>query len=479
VTALVQAETGAGLPGLQVRSRTERRIPRDPQRFAPHLIGWLGARPESWPTDETDAADLEEEIRDLLDELELDAGTLEEIDRLRAAWQRAYRPGELRGQTGVEQAFEDRLRGSYGWEQVERDRGGRELELLDRRDPVPGLDVTLTIDAGLQQYAEELLDGSPSGRGAVVALDPWTGEVLVLATAPRFMLSELRSRYEELTQDPGLPLFNRAIRNRNLSPPGSVFKAVTAVAALEEGMLDPDERVPCQGYLKRPDQFKCRNHAPGLSYDLRGALAKSCNVYFYRLGERLGQERLTRWARSFGFGERTGIGLAEEQPGAVEVKDQKWDANQGRLAGIGQYPVESTPLQVAVMMATIATDGRRPRPRLLLRSGGEKQEPAPPIMVPALAETWRRVREGLRAVVEEGSAARPGLKRVRAAGKTGTPQSGLRDALDHAWFAGYAPADQPVVAFAVFVESTLAHGGEAAAPIAESFLTRFFESRRE
>jgi len=480
VAELALAETGGRLPGLQVRSRTERRAQRDALRFAPHVIGWLGVPPESGLADDTDAGDLEEEIRELLDELEPDAGMLEEIDRLRAAWRRVYRPGEPRGLAGAERAFEERLRGSWGWEQVERDRGGRELELLDRQDPAPGQDVTLTIDAALQQHAEELLDGSPSGRGALVALDPWTGDVLALATAPRFALSELRSRYQELEQDPARPLFNRAIQNHIVPPPGSVFKVVTAIAGLEEGVLDPDEHVPCQGYLNRPGRFQCKNHAPGLSYELRGALAKSCNVYFYRLGERLGQERLTRWARTFGFGERAGIGLVGEEPGAVEVKGEEWDANQGRLAGIGQFPVQSTPLQVAAMMAAVATEGRRPRPRLLHRAGGESREPEPPVAIQAGAETWRRVREGLRAVVEEGSAARLGLKRLKVAGKTGTPQTtGRPGALDHAWFAGYAPADRPVVAFAVFVESTVGHGGEAAAPVAEAFLTRFFESRRE
>ncbi|MFO8012342.1 MAG: penicillin-binding transpeptidase domain-containing protein [Phycisphaerae bacterium] len=384
-----------------------------------------------------------------------------------------YWPGDHVGRAGVERACEDLLRGSRGIYQKAID--GAYLENVD---PVPGRDVHLTLDIALQSDAEDLLDRGPSGRvvGAAVVLDCATGEVLVLASAPRYDVRHFGVDYPDLVRRTDDPLVHRAIAGQY--PLGSVFKAVTATAALHEGAITPRTFLTCDGVLDpaRPDRFRCHiflNHGYGHgTIPLRTAIQKSCNVYFYRVAMRLsalggrfdlrrGRDLLVAWARRLGLGREAGIGLPGEAAGRLDVRDP-------RNLAVGQGELLVTPLQAAQLYGLVATGGRMPPLRLIREKAPDPGTPRPGLDVdPA---HMRVLRDAFTAVVNE-----PGgtgyrhvrTPEVRIAGKTGTAQAGRGD--DHAWFAGFAPADAPRVAFAVTVEHG-GHGGETAGPIARDLV---------
>jgi len=393
-----------------------------------------------------------------------------------------YWPGDLVGRSGVEACSEDLLRGERGVCQTGLD--GSSLEDIA---PVPGRDIHLTLDIALQADVERLLDAPPALpagtriSGAAVVLDCTTGEVLVLASAPRLNVNYYAADFPDLLRDPAGPLVHRAVAGRY--PLGSIFKAVTATTALHEGAITPDTSLTCDGMLdpERPDRFRChvylsqgRGHGP---IELHEAIKRSCNVFFYKVAEllsldpvthrrdlRRGRDVLTAWARRLGLGRATGIGLAGEADGSVKVDDP-------RNLAVGQGELLVTPLQAAQVYGLVATDGRMPPLTLIRERPGNpsvrddlRQRPLNPVYMQA-------IRDGFDAVVNE-----PGgtgystvrLEEVRIAGKTGTAQVGEgKD--DHAWFVGYAPADHPRLAFSVIVEHG-GHGGETAGPIAREIV---------
>ena len=392
---------------------------------------------------------------------------------------RRYWPGDLIGRSGAEAACEALLRGERGMYQK-----GLDGSFVEDIPPVEGANVHLTLDIALQSDVEALLSNPPqtpaSGRvsGAAVVLDCHSGEVLALASAPRYDITTYEADFPDLLRDPAGPLVHRAIAGRY--PLGSVFKAVTATAALHEGAITPDTMLTCTGILNpgHPERFRCHvfvsgGHGHG-TLALHDAIKKSCNVYFYQVAEllsrdresgrrdfRLGRERLMQWALRLGLGRATGIGLPGEAAGNLDVADP-------RNLAVGQGELLVTPLQAAQLYGLVATDGRMPPLRLIRERPVDPAQRAGLDLDPRLMAV---VRDGFRAVVNEPGGT--GYTYVRAsdvliAGKTGTAQAG-EGKEDHSWFVGYAPADDPRIAFSVIVEHG-GHGAEVAGPIARELV---------
>jgi penicillin-binding protein 2 len=308
-----------------------------------------------------------------------------------------------------------------------------------------------------------------------------------------------KDQWQSYLDDPRHPLENKALKGQY--PPGSTFKVVTAMAGLEEGLIDPNTTVVCKGsYTLGESTFKCWNKHGHGTVNLKRALKESCDVYFYQLGERLGVDRIARYAREFGLGAPLGVGLDNEKGGLIPTSQWKeaklkkrWYRGETLPVAIGQGYVLTTPLQLAAMTAAIATDGTIYQPHLVKRivdtDGKVLKEFTPQVLKKAAGriENFRAVREGLFAVVNEsggtGGAAR--LYEAKVAGKTGTSQVvKLRDSKkstpyeyrDHALFVAFAPYDKPEVAVAVVMEHG-EHGGAAAAPIAGRILRAYFEGK--
>jgi penicillin-binding protein 2 len=440
-------------------------------------------------------------------------GTIGEIGReeLQTRDFSDYRQGEVIGRSGVEKLLEHRLRGRAGGRNVVVDVAGRVVDVLDERAPETGESVSLTIDLDLQRAAEEAFRpdvlGEPGKMGAVVALDPNSGEVLVLVSKPSFDPNDFSGgidsqTWTRLTGDEWRPLQNRALTGQY--PPGSAYKPVVAAAALNEGVVSPEELYFCPGHFTLGRRtYRCWKRGGHGAVNLRDALKQSCDVYFYQVGLALGIDRIADFARGFGLGRSSGIALAEEKPGLVPTRAWKerrfaevWLKGETVSASIGQGFNLTTPLQLALAYAAIANDGAVLEPRILLHGSGGGQDPPEPVVrgrLPVAPEHLERIREALSAVVEEtgGTAGRARVPGVRVAGKTGTAQVvRLRytedmeeDEIpirfrDHAWFVAFAPVETPEIVVAVLVEHG-GHGGSAAAPIAQKVLARHFEKRRE
>ena len=401
-----------------------------------------------------------------------------------------YRPGDLIGKKGVEKVFEDHLRGDDGARVAVVDSHGRFIEEFDHHPAAPGDALHLTLDLDLQQTAAELLTDKV---GAIVAMDPDNGEILAMASSPSFDPNRFAGRLDEaawraLLEHPQHPLQNRALQNTY--PPGSVFKLVMAVAALEAG-VDPSETVYCRGYsVIYNHRYRCW-HAPGHgSVDLRDAIKHSCNVYFHQLGQRLDIEDIARWARRFGLGAETGLDLGVEKAGLVpdskwslERRGTPWYPGETISVATGQGPIEVTPLQIAGVVAAVANGGELVQPRLVRTDRPPVRRRPEPGIRPA---TLRFLVDAMWAVVNEpnGTGGGARLRNVEIAGKTGTAQVVRQatwtsnedlalDQRDHAWFASFAPADDPELVVVVFVE----HGGagsKAAAPLARALYESFF-----
>jgi penicillin-binding protein 2 len=375
----------------------------------------------------------------------------------------AYRLGDLRGAAGLEASMEGRLRGVRG--SVTRERSGR---LLQRLDPVVGSDVTLTLDAAFQSEVEAFLGRPPNlptdcgvARGAAVVIDLRTGGILALASTPRFDPNTLADDYADLTAEgAGDPFVHRAIAAR-LSL-GSIYKIIAATAALHEGLIDEGTTFYCQGCLdpRDPEHFRCLGIHNEIA--LHDAMRKSCNVYFYHVGMLLGSRRLTEWGRRFGLGSRCGLLLPGEGAGSLP------DGIDPRNLAVGQGLLAVTPLQVARMAALVATNGRMNEIHIVQ---SPRAQPVGRVELDLKPSLMAIVRRGLKGVVNEiggtgYSSARSLL--VEIAGKTGTAQSGLKDK-DHSWFVGYAPADDPQIAFAVVLEHA-GKGSTVAGPVARQIV---------
>jgi penicillin-binding protein 2 len=411
-----------------------------------------------------------------------------------------YRSGEFVGKSGLEKTLERYLRGTEGQRRVEVDVRGRELRLLEIEPPVAGNRVFLTLRRDVQEAAEKAFGEE---AGAAVALDVKTGEVLALVSRPAFPPALFARgitgpEWIDLLQNPRHPLQDKAIRGQY--PPGSTFKTVIALAALEAGVATPSTTVNCQGSFRLGNrQFRCWKKSGHGAVDLKRALKESCDVWFYKVGLELGIDRIAATSRAFGLGAPLQLGLEGEKGGLIPDRDWKrrrfgapWYDGETVNASIGQGYVLMTPLQLASMAATVANGGKVMRPHLVQRIEdlqgnlllAERPEVAGTVKLrPSHLDAVRR---GLEAVVNEpgGTAYASRLPQVRMAGKTGTAQvvklkddkAGSAESRyehrDHALFVAYAPADDPQIAVAVVVEHG-GHGGSAAAPIARAAIAAY------
>ncbi|HXH72081.1 MAG TPA: penicillin-binding protein 2 [Mariprofundaceae bacterium] len=445
------------LPGVDVQAGTFRWYPYGP--LTSHLIGYLS----------------------LANQEDLDAG---------------YLPTEFVGRTGVERSFETTLHGSLGSQQEEVDAHGHRIAVLKRSPPTLGEKLQLTLDIDIQKAASDALGNR---TGAVVVLDVNTGGVIAMISKPgydtnQFITGLESEQWQTWLQDPRKPLLNRS--TQAAYPPASTFKLVSALAGLRYDEPLATGHTFCHGFIQLADRnLRCWKREGHQEINLHNAIVESCDVYFYELGDQLGMEKLSEEAHRWGFGERTGINLPPESRGNIPnatpmvadnrrdsaaLRRQQWFRGETMITAIGQGSITATPLQVARFAAALANGGELLRPAL--------EADQPPVIErtidvdPAQLQT---VRNAMRDVVADphGTAFWP-MRHVpwTVAGKTGTAQviAMAQDDQqpstpeydrhkDHAWFMGFAPFENPQIAFAVFVEHG-GHGGSAAGPIAAKVL---------
>ncbi len=406
--------------------------------------------------------------------------------------------GSIVGQYGVEKSYDRHMRGMAGQKNVEVDALGHEKKAVVVERPQAGNDLYLTIDVRLQKVAEDLLGGE---YGAIVALDPNSGDILAMASRPGFdpnvLSRELTAKqWVEIVQDEGRPLNNRASQGQY--PPGSIFKIPMAVAALETKTMSPSSTVFCNGGYQFGKRLYHDWKASGHGYvDLHNALVQSCDVYFYTIGQRMGIDVMAEFGKDFGLGKATGVELPSERAGIMpstawkqKAKNEQWLPGETISAAIGQGYVTVTPLQMASLVGTVANNGVSYRPRLVQavmdRTSGNLQElPAVPRgKINAKPETFRVIKDALADVVTRGTATRAKSSMVTIGGKTGTAQvAALRTGpeenipkkfRDHAWFVAFAPVESPKIAVAVLAEH-MGHGGAAAAPLAKEVIETYMK----
>ena len=449
------------LPGVVIRPEFQRNNPQG--AYAAHVLGYVGiASKEQLAQEEFQGLPLESIV----------------------------------GQYGVERIYERTLQGRVGRMLIEVDALGHEKRMISVDKPQVGNDVHLTIDFRLQKLAEDLLGEE---AGAIVALDPQTGELLALASRPSFdpnaLSRGLRSHeWKDILQDPRDPLMNRAIQGQY--PPGSTFKIIMATAALETHAVGLTDTLHCGGRFRLGDRtfrdWKKDGHG---QVDLHHAMADSCDVYFYRLGHRVGIDTIAAYAKQFGLGARTGVDLPAEGTGLVpsqewkrQARGEPWYPGETLSVSIGQGYVSVTPLQMAKVIAMIGNNGIPVQPHVVRgarKREGQWIEQRTPTQAPSLAlqpHQLEAIQAALAAVVTEGTAREARSSMAKIAGKTGTAQVvSLRQKSeeetpkrfrDHAWFVAYAPFERPRIALAVLLEH-MGHGGSAAAPLAKELIEAY------
>ena len=415
-------------------------------------------------------------------------GYVGEISPMELAKKRAegYRPGDVIGKMGVEETYEPLLRGKDGLRFLRIDALGRVIE-QDFRPPMKpqkGEDLVLTLDLDLQRAAARLLE--PYERAALIALDPRTGEVLALYSKPAFDPNLLvrgvpGETWRALVQHEAAPLLNRVIAGRY--PPGSIFKLVTAAVALELGVIRRETHLsPCTGQYRLGRRvFKCWKPEGHGSLDLPHAIEVSCDVYFYQVGRRIGLERFTAFLAKSGIFEPTGIDLPGEKRGFAptiawyERTYGRYGYGEGNVLNlaIGQGEILMTPVEIALLTAAIAMDGKAPRPHI------RKEMTPDTFRLPFSPRTLAVVREGMWLAVngEHGTARYTGRSdQVVIAGKTGTAQNPHGE--DHSLFTAFAPYEDPQIVVTVVVEHG-GHGSEAAAPVARALIEAYFRHGEE
>ncbi len=408
------------------------------------------------------------------------------------------------GKTGVEKYYERALLGSVGYQRIEVNVVGRPIRVIESKPPIPGKDLFLSVDAKLQQLAMQQLG---EHNGAMVAIDPRDGSILLLASKPGFdpnlfVEGISNEKYQELQRSSDKPLFNRALRGRY--PPGSTAKPFIGLAGLEYGLASFTRKTICPGYFQLPGHdhkyrdWKKSGHGPMI---LRDAIIQSCDVFFYDLALQLGIDRIHAFLSRFGFGRIPGVDITGAIPGLLpsqkwkrEVKKSSWYAGETLIVGIGQGYFLTTPLELARATATLASRGHYFPPRVLqairepeAATPTRIQSPKATLLADIKGKNLEYVIEAMADVVEgdRGTARRIHNKRYRIAGKTGTAQvfSVKQDEeyeeeniekkrRDHALFIGFAPVEEPRIAVAVVVENG-GHGGSVAAPMVRSVMDSY------
>ncbi len=400
-----------------------------------------------------------------------------------------YAGTNLIGKIGVEKYYEDLLHGLPGNESVEADAHGNVLRHLGRKDPIRGNDLYLSLDYGLQVVASEQL---ADRRGAIVAMDPRTGEILALVSSPSFnpnlFVTGISSKdYSALRDNLDQPLYNRAVQGTY--PPGSTIKPMFGLGGLHYNLVDWSTAISDPGYFSLPGdshRFRDWRKSGHGSVNLHKAQVVSCDTYYYILAYRMGIDRMNTWMRQFGFGEKTGVDLPSESTGLypsqewkLRTRKTKWLKGETISVSIGQGAFTATPLQLAMATAITSNEGQHVVPHVLRESKGTKpytvhNAPDGKIMFNGKPEDWVKMRDAMVDVIETGTGRRIRTPMYKIAGKTGTAQvksiaQGKRyneallteRQLDHGLFVGFAPADKPEIAIAVIWENGK-HGGSAA-----------------
>ena len=463
------------LPGITVKVKPRRHY-LERSGAAPHLIGYLS---------EINAS-------------ELKSSTYSDC-----------RSGDFIGKFGVEKAYDSYLRGKHGGRQVEVDARGRVIRILKTVPAKPGHNLFLTLDQQVQARAESMLVGKV---GAAVAIEPDTGRILALASSPAFNQNAFvdgmsAKQWQALNSTPHHPMINKAIQGTY--PPASIYKIVTAIAGLEERVIDATTTIDCPGYFKFGDRaFRCWKEGGHGKLNVVQALEQSCDVFFYQVGLRLGIDLLAWHAKACGLGKRTGINLDREKAGLIPTADWKkrrfgipWQQGETLPVAIGQGYNLVTPLQMAVFTAAVANGGLRYRPVILDRietaNGKQVYANTPEVVGRFLISkpTLALIRKGLFDVVqgEAGTARSIRTKGVPISGKSGTAQVVAikrereeeeaervvpEHHQDHAWFVAYAPSKAPQIAVAVIVAYGQ-HGSSVAGPIAKEMILAFIHRRDE
>ena len=412
-----------------------------------------------------------------------------------------FRPGDLAGKSGLERQYNDILTGTDGMRRMVVNSVGKEMKELGHlpeQEPIPGKQIQLTIDYDLQQVAEQSLGQRP---GAVVALDPRTGEVLAMVSRPTpdpndFAIRIPAEEWKALNDDPLHPMLNRAIQAQ--LAPGSVFKIVTATAMLEEHVPEEGFTTFCPGYgTFFGRQYHCwvyYQNKVAKSHGVLGlheAILKSCDVFFYNVGMRLGIDRLSHYGIAFGLGKRTGIDLPAEEPGLMPTQEwvestfhRKWYPGEVISVSTGQGAVTTTPLQLARMIGGIASGGVFMQPHML------KDAPNVGKTVFHISDsTVEKITDAMYGVINEpgGTGGHLKLAGVELSGKSGTAQVIGYDKMalvrkgtqfaDNAWFVGYAPRRDPEICVAVLVQESGQHGGEAAGPVVRDIVKAYYDKK--
>ncbi|STR45896.1 penicillin-binding protein 2 [Iodobacter fluviatilis] len=462
-------------PGVEIKARLFRHYPLG--EIASHLIGYIGR---------------------------INTKDLEQLDEDGVAAN--YRGTDHLGKIGIEQSYEQQLHGKTGFEEVEIDSGGRAVRTLRRTPPVPGSDLTLSVDIKLQKVVEDLFD---KRRGSLVAIDPKTGGLLAMVSKPGFDPNLFVDgidplNWNELNTSIDKPLLNRAIRGEY--PPGSTFKPFMALAALEGDFPLTRQTISDPGYFMYGNNKFRDSHAGGygsMSFDR--SIVVSSDTYFYQLAVQMGIDNIARFMSTLDFGSPTGVDLNGERPGVLPSPEwkkkrfktpatQKWYSGETVSIGIGQGYNSYTPMQMAHATATLANRGVMFRPHAVGKiidpiTGIVKVvEPQPVKTMSWKSENVERVIRGMEGVIREGTGARTfaGANYI-AAGKTGTAQvyslkgskynKNISERLrDHSWFIVFAPADKPTIALAVIVENG-GFGAQAAAPIARQALDFYLNGK--
>jgi penicillin-binding protein 2 len=402
------------------------------------------------------------------------------------------RSGDITGKSGLEKQYNDTLMGTDGLRRSIVNSVGKEVGQLLQQDPTPGKAIRLTIDYDLQSVAEQAMAGK---MGAVVALDPRTGEVLAMVSHPAYNPNDFavripREEWDQLNNDPDKPLINRAIQAQ--LAPGSVFKIYETTAMLESKAIPADYKVFCPGYAtfygRVFHELNPGDSAHG-EMDLHTAIVKSCDIYFYNVGERLGIDRLSYYGTSFGLGRKTGVDLPGEDSGLMpseawkeRVFHEKWYAGETISLAIGQGATEVTPMQMAYTIGGIISGGRFKQPHLLM-----SDQPVPEVDFPISDSTVDFITQAMWSVVNEGgTAAASKLPGIEFCGKTGTAQvisaQGKEKATNksalknNAWFVGFAPRRNAEIVVAVLVQAG-GYGAEAAAPVARDVVKAYYDKK--
>lgn len=399
-----------------------------------------------------------------------------------------YLPIDRVGKSGIEKHYEDLLWGKRGFRLTEFDKTQLKRKIIFEDTLVGNDHVSLTLDFELQAWTESVLDsyqGKGPGLLACVIMRIEDGQVLVMATTPRYSLETFSEKYQELLKDPNRPLLNRAVQNHIVPNPGSVYKLLTAIAILEENLISSETTVECRGYLFNPKSFRCHIFGRGRhgQVTLEQALERSCNIFFYKYGEILGIEKLAYWSKRFGFGQKTYIEVDQESRGLIPTpewkkkryknrpkEEQVWNVGETRLCSIGQK-IETTPIQIARFICAIANGGYLVHPHLVHQP---KQSYRDTEKLCSTA-TLKRVIDGMRLVVHgnHGTAQRYGLEKFGFIGKTGTADT-KKGKEPHAWLAGYAPEENPKYAI-VMVAEYAGHGGDVCGPLVQKVLLKLFD----